>query len=335
MKLAKKCALSAFALCAAIAPVSGFAAGAFSNLFSFGDSLSDAGNVFLATSGAQPAPPYSNGQFSNGPTWVQGLSTGLGLGFQAPSLAGGNDYAFGGATTSNQATTSTNVPNLTQQISAFGASLGSSPAPSTALYTVWIGSNDIFNILGAGAASPCATNPTGCVLGAAQAEARDIHALTSLGARSLLVPFVSDLGGTPLLRAAGPAAQAAATALSAFYNTTLQASLSDLSATATGVDLRYLDVFSILDAAIADPSAFGLLNVTDPCYIGPETGGGTVCANPDGYLFWDQVHPTATGHSFVARAALAEIPEPGMPLVMAIGLLALWAVRRQRSRSGT
>ena len=90
-------AAGAFAcLCLALSPV---AAHAYSAFYVFGDSLSDVGNVYAATGGAEPASPYSNGQFSNGPIWAQDLSNSLGLGVLKPSLTGGTDYAFGSATT--------------------------------------------------------------------------------------------------------------------------------------------------------------------------------------------------------------------------------------------
>src|SRR5690242_7531767 len=73
----------------------------FTGIVAFGDSLSDAGNVFIATNGQLPAPPYFNGHFSNGPTWVEDLSQALGLGTLRPSLAGGTDFAYGSAITGN------------------------------------------------------------------------------------------------------------------------------------------------------------------------------------------------------------------------------------------
>jgi len=81
----------------------------YSAIYSFGDSLSDAGNLSIVTSVAgatEPlSPPYyqqsygpiSGNVFSNGPTWAQDLSIALGLGTLAPTLAGGTDFAFGGA----------------------------------------------------------------------------------------------------------------------------------------------------------------------------------------------------------------------------------------------
>jgi len=77
-------------------------ASAYTALFAFGDSLSDAGNAYILTGGVTPAsPPYVGGHFSNGPTWVEDLSQELGLGTLKPSLspAGGTDFAVGGATT--------------------------------------------------------------------------------------------------------------------------------------------------------------------------------------------------------------------------------------------
>ncbi|NJK53588.1 MAG: hypothetical protein HC936_13690 [Leptolyngbyaceae cyanobacterium SU_3_3] len=49
-------------------------AASFSNLYVFGDSLSDVGNTLNATKSIFPlpdAPAYSPGRFSNGPVWVE------------------------------------------------------------------------------------------------------------------------------------------------------------------------------------------------------------------------------------------------------------------------
>ena len=67
-------------------------------IYSFGDSLSDAGNAYILDGGTKPLSPYSDGRFTNGNVWVQDLSRMLGLGPVTPSLTGGNDFAVGGAT---------------------------------------------------------------------------------------------------------------------------------------------------------------------------------------------------------------------------------------------
>ena len=44
----------------------------FTSFWTIGDSLSDPGNLYAATGGAQPqSPPYYEGRFSNGPVWAE------------------------------------------------------------------------------------------------------------------------------------------------------------------------------------------------------------------------------------------------------------------------
>src|SRR4051794_3300230 len=79
----------------------------FSKVYVFGDSLVDTGNVYIATSADPndqfptfpPSPPYYNGRHSNGPLWVEVMASELGLPNPAPNLAGGTNYAWGGANT--------------------------------------------------------------------------------------------------------------------------------------------------------------------------------------------------------------------------------------------
>ena len=92
---------SRFAFAAATVALAVFvasaAAGPFSSLVIFGDSLSDVGNMANAPFSTYPGPYYYNDRFSNGPVWVESLSVDLGLGRVQRSTAGGNDFAYGGA----------------------------------------------------------------------------------------------------------------------------------------------------------------------------------------------------------------------------------------------
>ena len=312
------------ALTAALAlPAS--AASPYSNYFVFGDSLSDVGNLFTATGGAQPAAPYANGQFSNGPVWAQGLATNLGLAPLTPALSGGTDFAFGGAITASAASIpfSVGVPNLNDQVGLFLSAVGGT-APSSALYSVWIGANDVLGILAS--ADPNAFTDT---LSAAHSEAAAIGALASSGALNILVPLMPDLGKTPRLLAAGLPASLGATALSQTYNSTL---ITDLAAITgiPGLDITILDTFSLIDTVAADPASYGLSDTTDACYVGPYTGGGTVCATPSDYLFWDSIHPSAGGHAIIANAAsTALVPEPATTTLLLTSLLGLAYTRRR------
>src|SRR5262249_45096711 len=78
---------------------------AFDAIYVIGDSLSDQGNLFRATESvvgtARAAPGadhYFNGRFSNGPVYTDLVAQGLGL-QSGPSIAGGNNFAYGLART--------------------------------------------------------------------------------------------------------------------------------------------------------------------------------------------------------------------------------------------
>jgi phospholipase/lecithinase/hemolysin len=304
---------------------------AYSALYVFGDSLSDAGNLFIDTSGAYYAPPYAMGRASNGPTWVEDLSLRLGLGPLTASEAGGNDYAYGFAATGPALPGApASVPDVNQQVARFTAASGG-VAPSTGLYAVWIGANDIIQALddiGSGIITPGqAVTDLGV---AAQAAASAVQTLASEGARTFIVPTIPDLAQVPDV-AAIPGLGPLATGLTDAYNTALLADVGALIGS-DGIDVTFIDAGALLDAIIADPTGFGLTDATDACYVGPLSGGGTVCATPDQYLFWDGEHPSAAGHRLIADAVENAIPAPpGLPLFVP-GVLLLAAMRRPHRR---
>jgi phospholipase/lecithinase/hemolysin len=162
-----------------------------------------------------------------------------------------------------------------------------------------------------------------------------ISTLAADGAKNLLILTVPDLGKTPGAIATGSAGIAAASSLSAFFDSTLvnglaSSSIPSLSgiAAADGLNLSVLDTYTLLDGVVANPSAFGLTDVTDPCLTGAiNFSGGTPCANPGQYLFWDESHPTAAGHNIIAEDAfLTETPEPATaPMMLSAAVFALFA----------
>jgi len=289
---------SASVLAAAATSVS---ANAYDALYAFGDSLSDAGNVYVATGQREPiSPPYAQGRFTNGKIWLQDLAATLSLPLVRPQLLGGTDFAVGGAETGPTPVHKANVTDLPAQLAFFAAKVPQ-PRPD-ALYAVWIGSNDLFDIL----AAPGLTPAQG------EADARKaianitafVGAIAAAGAQHVVVLDAPDLGQTPQIRELGPAAQTAASALAAYFDRTLASDLTTLNL-ALGLDLHIVDTFTAIDAAVADPAAFGFTNVLDPCWTGGFTQrNGKLCAirrlAEDGHLFWDHIHPTARGHALVA-----------------------------------
>ena len=314
----------------------------YSAIYAFGDSLSDVGNIYAASGNTFPPPPYANGQFTNGPVWLQTVSAGLGLAPLAPSLRGGTDYAYGGAQSGATPVHAANATDLTGAGAQISQYLAARPVSDpAALYTVWVGSNDVNAILRAGLA-PAAV---GAALGQVAANIESaVVALASTGARNVLVVGVPNLGLTPTVRALGAAAQAGASAASAGLNSLLMngsgplPSLSTLAA-AYSLNLKMLDTYALLTNAAANPGQFGFTNVTDPCF---NQAAQTLCsptlAGQNQYLFWDDLHPTAAGHAIIGRAALAlldvpeNVPEPGS-IVLVVGALVVLGARRRANRA--
>ena len=274
--------------------------GGFTAVYAFGDSLSDAGNVSTATLGAVPASPYSDGRFSNGNVWVQDLSQNLGLPPVAPSLRGGTDYAYGGAETGQTAVHTLNPLDLPSQYAQFVAN---TPNPSpNALYTMWAGSNDVLDIANS-TETPAQQQST--VQQAANNETAVIGGLIAHGAKDLVVMGVPDLGKTPY-EMARPASDAQSSVLAQEYNADLGSALTAIVATGAA-SIDFIDTYGLLDAAVANPGAANFTNVTQPVWTGNLTNpnSGTLAATgaaQNGYLFFDDLHPTAAGHSLLASA---------------------------------
>jgi phospholipase/lecithinase/hemolysin len=274
----------------------------------FGDSLSDVGNLYVATSGLKPGAPYYQGRFSNGPIWVEQLAGQLGLAAPTPSLLNGSDYAFAGATTGSQFDGG-KVPNINNQVAQYLA--GHKPTASE-LFTVWGGANDFFN---------GQTDPSVPVQNLGDA----ITTLAQAGAKRFVVPNLPLIGHTPYgfsLTPGGPVTAGQLDALSAGYNLLLDAELKKL-ASSLKIDIAEVDTAALLVGAQLHPAQFGFTNVTGQGKNAPDNGSG--------YLFWDDVHPTTAGHGLIANAAVAAVtPEPSSLLLAVsagVGSLALWRRR--------
>ncbi len=287
----------------------------FSRLVVFGDSLSDSGNGFVVTQHVAvrpyeliPAAPYARGglHFSNGETWVEQLAgqlrltNSVGPALRTPGVS--SNYAVGGA----RARVGT-VFDLSSQVVMFLGDFGGA-APMDALYIVHIGGNDLRDAIEALASDPSGTTSVAIIGDALNAIANNIITLTSAGARQFLVPNAPNLALVPAVRLQGPQAQAAAQFLSIAFNNALAVLLSNLEA-GLPITLHRLDVFTLINEAVALPASVGLTEVKAPC-ITPGTTADAECTHPDDYLFWDGIHPTRTGHAILARRASAILAVP-------------------------
>jgi outer membrane lipase/esterase len=297
----------------------------FSGVVVFGDSLSDAGyyRPWLASLGLPAATVATLGRFTTnpGPIWSELVSSYYGA-TPAPSNAGGTIYAQGGA---NVATPSALTPPgqaqrpVSTQITEYLAA-NNGVANSSALFTVWVGANDIFNNLGlfqAGAITQAQLQTN--VLAAANAEIGQIARLRAAGARYVAVFSLPDIGTTPQFQAAGAATAGAVTALAAGYNTTLWTGLQG-----AGIQVIPVDAAALLAEIRANFATYGFTNITAPA-CGPNPPftsnpfpSSQFCGPPQlvtpnaasTYLYADGVHPTTAASGIVGDLLVSLIDGP-------------------------
>ena len=296
-------------------------AGDITGIVAFGDSLSDVGNVYLATGGVNPDPPnppnlypggsfpgglYDPGHFSNGPIWLEYLAHSLGVAVPTPSLMGGTDYAWGGAETGT-GTSSLGTPNIGSQVSTF---IASNTLSSTQLITIWGGANDFLHT---GQMDPSV--PVGNL-------ATEIKALAGVGGKLFMVPNLPLLGDLPATYGLPQAERNGLNYLTLTFDSSLHTQLNQLQQH-LGITIYQLDVNSVFQNIMADPSAYGLTNVTDPAYLDPNYNG-------QGYLFWDTIHPTTEIQALIGATAFATVvPEPSSLTLVLIAAPLLLAWRRR------
>ena len=271
----------------------------FSEFIVFGDSLSDTGNVFIASSFGVPAsPPYFDGRFSNGPVGVERIADQLGLPAPLPSIIGGTNFAWGGAETGPGFGTFSGTPNLGTQIEFFFGD--GNTLDGDELIAVNGGGNDAFAFLftdGLAGNDPAT---------AAENIADHVAILALAGGEVFLVPNIGPIGQIPLFR--GTPLEDDADDWGMMFNNLLEVELDDLEE-ALGITILQPDAAELFEQVLDDPDEFGLTNVTDPAC--PPCAGlpGDIVPNPENYLFWDSVHPTAVAHEIFGDVAADIIEE--------------------------
>ena len=286
-------------IAAAILALTSFASAApFSNVFVYGDSLSDLGNIYNVSGHTIPmSPPYYNGRFSNGPLAVEYLANSL----HSPLTS----FAWGGATTgygdSGDGGTQMMVghlglPGMLLQVQGSLSSVA--PFAPTSLFVVWGGPDDFI------------TN--GSVALGVTDILTIVGALQSVGATHILVPGMPDMGLTPAYYG-----DPSATAFSFAFDQALQANLPH--------GVTYFDTFGFMHYVVSNPGLFGFTDVTDPCLVGV-----TPCSNPNQYLFWDDLHPTTAADAILAAQFANAMPEPSTLLMLGTGVVGLAGALRKK-----
>lgn len=250
-------------------------------LIAFGDSLTDTGNLRALT--GQPAAPYFEGRFCDGPVWVEYLADLLGVPRPTPASLhpAGTDYTWGGSTCHGSPC---GVSSLVDQVSAFRSRDNLGPGDLVAL---WAGANDIYFLF---QDENFIANATGAIRAA-------LRSLVEAGGRRFLVLNVPLLGHTPIFR--GTHAEPIVNGLTERFNQALDGALAEF----LGPDVRLhrLDVRALFEQIRARPSAFGFTDVT---------GQGIKAPGTSGFLFWDTAHPTTQAHRLLAQHAYEALRRP-------------------------
>jgi len=261
---------------------------------SFGDSLSDTGNMFNESQWKLPSASWFVGRFSNGPTWVENLA------FDNELVL--NNWAIGGAQTKDAQFGL--IHGIDSQIESFAsyAKRARDYDPSRTLFTFLIAGNDFVN------------DDKSAERIVAQQEAALVH-LARVGARKILVVNLPDLSRAPVFRM-GRTDGNAVLAKVRHYNARI-GEIAQRVAQATGATIHVVDAFRSFDELVTSPADHGFVNAVDSCLAIDDTSSLNYIrqpkmrrdCRPNDYVFWDTLHPTARVHRLMAEWAVAGTPE--------------------------
>ncbi len=224
------------------------------------------------------------GRYTDGPVWVEVLAAQLGVELR-PARVGGTNFAVGGARSHGRPT------DIRGQLHAF---LTDHPGPPDAatLFIVYGGANDLL-------AAGCSGEETAARTAAA-AIAATAGDLATAGATAILVPNLPDLGAAPIVRLQGADCARRARQMTRVFNAALEQQLRRVERR-SGVRIVRVDAYAMAEEILANPGRAGFTDVRTPCQPG----------SCDGFLFWDQLHPTTQAHARMAAVALQALDGPG------------------------
>lgn len=289
----------------------------FSKIFIFGDSLSDNGSINKKAveqsgyTGFTPVTPYFNGRFTNGKVWIEQLSERLNI----PDNLVFN-YAYGGAeilapTDQNQDQNQdkNSPPNLSKQIETY---LKHNPtADPAALYIIWLGNHDILRFLeNLNKTALSEQTEEDCqkfIDQLIQTVKFKIQTLISHGAKYILSPQLFDLSVSPYSTMIDEynnshEYSSKLKLLITKYNQQHKNMLSQLTLVFPEILFINFDFDSLLPVSEENIVKYNMQNTTERCSRNDYLHNNQpICSNPDQYVFWDYLHPTAIVHSIMAE----------------------------------
>lgn len=261
---------------------------AFDAIYAFGDSTTDTGR------NKAPAGLYFDGRWSNGPLWVEGLSTRLGFAYDPAK-----NFARSGAETKDLAAQITEA--------------GSPPDAGSALFVLWVGANDVINNVEAAGFDD---SRWAAILGTAVNNLSNaVVRLYAAGARDILVPNVTDMTHVPAVKAYIDAVPFLSALVREYarvkvseLNANLAAALNGVKAGRSDLRLSIFDTYAFLNDIVANPSRNGFTKVYPDALTDPALSDKSFSGPGASYIFWDGIHPTSKSHALLAEAFQALLP---------------------------
>lgn len=284
----------------------------FEQIFVFGNSRSDTGNVFSLNNNLFPPPSlYNDGRFSNEFVWIDYVNQNLGLNpstFYGGSFTNADDginFASGGATTGTTSLAGLGFPGIMTQVNDFISFLNGAEVDEDALITLWGGENDYAESL---LTQGLILDPTVAI----NNISNSLKKLIDSGAKNILVSNLPNLGDIPLGR--DLAESETLNSVTAIHNSLLKSEVESLQTSFPETNLVLFDANSVLKEIFDNPTEFGLnANPLESCLSPnnfPNIDPNVVrCDNPDDFLYYDNQHFTSKVHGFIGDAAWETIQE--------------------------
>jgi thermolabile hemolysin len=259
-------------------------------IVSFGDSISDTGNLF---NGSQWLFPNANswflGHFSNGFVWTEYLAKRHNLPLY--------NWAVAGAAGSTQYVVLTGVLDQVKSYLTY-MNYAKNYTPINTLFTIEFGLNDFLNY----------DRSANAVI---QDFEQALDKLTANGAHNILVLNLPDATTAPQFKYSSPEKAIIVQQKIAAFNTFASQKVAQMKA--NGVNVTLYDTHSLLANMTTNPSQYGLSNTTDSCleinrssstdYLHTQVlRNDCAVKGSDTYLFWDVTHPTTKAHKLIAEA---------------------------------
>ncbi|KAJ4709801.1 GDSL esterase/lipase [Melia azedarach] len=321
-------------------------------IFTFGDSIFDAGNNHFNQNCTAQAdfPPYGSsffhhptGRFTNGRTVADFISQFIGIELQKPYLeaqiavmngsrkdypTNGINFASAGSGVLRETNRDWGITPIQDQLQQFQALVNQNKIDKSLIQKSLIffesGSNDIYNYF---MSFELPTLSPDAYVQAMLAEVANlINQLYILGARRIAVFSLGPVGcvparallpGAPLDRCFGKM-----NIMVKNYNKGLESLVQEIPTKYPGAVAAYGGVYDLVQKFRATPTRYGFSDVSAAC-CGDGTLGGflqcgregyKICDNPNEFLFWDYFHPSEHTYKLISKALWEGKPSVIRPL---------------------